>query len=368
MLSEYKEIKDALVEALDAVDADLHHHVSSYAVLDTQDPAWPFEIRSLCRQGQETDSEKLINERLFDRAFLDYGFREVLDENALEGVVYQPVEDLFKHPDGIGCAPWDHFIEDPTKARMAHGVEEDDDKDDLDAMRFPLFLKSVQGNVIDGQPGLGVKGEDVERVRGLLFKYVGTLENGNPVCVVAFQRVQPMWIQQTSSLLLFHPDAEGPEAFASRSLKIGTSFDFVIFNSQICFRNLRALEILFHYNKFAAAKAKSYVESFDELLADTEKLEERIDDSRSVANKLLKMQKEGSPVAKLSPEELRARVSRIAYYSRKISFNEQGLVMLTTDTNVNDFLKLLNDTFLVSQLTGEEYEAKSKTRLESDEI
>ena len=218
MLTELLEEKKALMAALDAVNADLHRNVSVYAVLETQDPSWPFDIRWVAKPGTASDDMKLINERLFDRAFLDYGFHEVLDENQIEGVAYQPIEELYADPDCIGCAPVSFFDDDKTVARMAHGADEDDDElEDLDAQRFLFFLKSVAGSVVD-----------VEKLVGLVFKYECAGEGGRQT-VVAFQRVQRMWIQQKSSYLLFGTEEDEPFAFSYRSVKIGNSFDFVLY-------------------------------------------------------------------------------------------------------------------------------------------
>lgn len=361
MLNEYAHDKKALVAALEAADHDLHANVSAYALLETDDPAWPFEIRLVCAAGQETPDMKLIDERLFDRAFLDFGFGEVRDEKNIEGVVYAPIEELFANPDCIGVAPLDFFDEDLARARMAHGMDEDD-ADDLDTPRFARFLKAVRGSVVEGSPAGSLSLDDLERICGLLFKYETGLA-ADKGCVVAFQRVQPMWVQHKSAFLLFGMDDEAPRPFAARSLKFGNTFDFVLFGGKLFFRNLRALEILFKYRKLVAQCAKDYADTFENILADFEKIDERIEASRSVANKLLKLQKDGSPVAGLSAEELRYRVNRIGYYSRKIKFNEEGKVMLTTDTNVSDFIRLLSDSFLFSPISDARYEVGSGKKL-----
>lgn len=153
--------------------------------------------------------------------------------------------------------------------------------------------------------------EDVAQVRGLLFKYV-TGASGDAQCVIAFQRTQRMWIQQKSSYLLFDGAQARPEAFSSRSLRVGTTFDFVLFGDNVFFRNLRALEILFKFNRLVSQRAKDYADTLDGIVADFEKFDERIEASRGVANKLLKMQREGTAVAELDPEELEYRVNRIA--------------------------------------------------------
>lgn len=358
--------KTALLAAIERADASLKENSSIYALVETEDPGWPFEIRLLSAAPLADAELKVINERLFDRAFLDFGYHEVRDENNIAGISYEPVEELFSNPDCIGVTGLELFDDELAAARMAHGMDEDDDASNPDNGRFAAFLRAVRGSVVEGSPAAEVSYDDVQHLCGLIFKYQCGPERGD--CVVAFQRVQPMWIQQKSSILTFDPDATGATAFSGRSLKIGTSFDFSLYGGKVFFRSLKALEILFKYKKLVAQQAKDYADSLEPILADFEKIDERIEKSRAVANKLLKLQQDGSPVAEIDPAELEGRISRIAYYSRKVKFNEEGKVMLTTDTQVNDFIRMLSDTFLVSPLSAARYEARTKKLLDSDEV
>lgn len=366
MIAEYKNDKVALMSALEQADARLHDNVSTYALVETQDPLAPFEIRLVCDRGKESAEAKLLNERLFDHAFLDFGYKEVRGEDNLEGVIYAPIEELFVDANCIGVAPRSFFDVDAASVRMARGADEDEVDEGDDSMRFLHFLNQVDGRVISGQPAKMLSADEVGQVCGLIFRYaLGAADDAG--CVVAFQRTQRMWIQQKSSFLLFDGAQGEPQAFSSRSIRVGTGFDFALFGDNLFFRNLRALEILFKFNRLASQRAKDYADTLEPIVADFEKLDERIEASRGVANKLLKMQREGSAVAELEPEELEYRANRIAYYSRKLKFNEDGKIMLTTNREVNDFIRMLNDDFVVSPLTQEEYEARSKKPLKRDE-
>lgn len=364
MLTEYKNDKAALLSALELVDANLHANTASYAVVETEDPARPFELRWIHEAGRESASAKLMNERLFDRGFLDFGYKEVRSEDNIEGISYEPIEELLVNDACIGVASFSFFDEDASRVRMARGAEEDEaPEENPAAMRFARFLEIVRGTCIEGAPQKALSQDEVGQVCGLLFKYQ---EASSGDFIIAFQRTQRMWIQQKSSFLFFNEDG-APEAFAGRSIKLGNGFDFIWHGDNLFFRNLRALEILFKFHKLSSQQAKDYADTLDPILADFEKLDERIEASRGVANKLLKMQKEGTPIAELSADELQYRANRIAYYSRKLKFNEDGKVMLTTNREVSDFLRLLNDTLLVSPLTSVEYEATSKKPLEAPE-
>lgn len=360
MLPEYLEDKKKLMSALEQVDANLHANTAMYALLETEDPAFPFELRWVHKAGGETPEAKILNERLFDRGFLDFGFKEVRGEGNLEGMTYEPIEELLVKDVCIGVAPLSFFDSDLARVRMAHGAEEDAPEDDPDAQRFLHFLNLVRTGCIDGAPAKTLDVDEIGSVCGLLFKYAA---EGSSQSIVAFQRTQRMWIQQKSSYLIFNEDGV-PESFSGKSLKVGNGFDFLLFGGNVYFRNTKALEILFKFNRLSSQLAKDYADTLDPILADFEKLDERIEASRGVANRLLKMRKDGTPVADMNADELQYRANRIAYYSRKLKFNEDGKVMLTTNKEVTDFLRMLNDTYLVSPLTQASYEVNAKKPLD----
>lgn len=365
MITEYKNDKTALLSALEQADSNLNANTSVYAVVATEDPVAPFEICMVQEPGSRNPEMKTINERLFDRAFLDFGYKEVLGPDNLEGTVYAPIEELFTKENIIGVAPRDFFDQELSSYRMARGAEEDaDDEDSLEL--FPVFLKLVDERVIDGKPQRQLETHDLSHVCGFLFKYA-TGDGSDASCVVAFMRIMRMWAQNRSSFFLFEGSKGTAEPFASSSIRIGNRFDFLLHSNKVFLRNFRALEILFKFNKLLAQRAKDYADTLDPFIADFEKLDERIEASRGVATKLMKMQREGSPVAELAPEELEERVNRLPYYNRKLKFNEEGKIMLTTNREVNDLLRMLNDDYVVSPLTNEDYEARSKKPLKRDE-
>ncbi len=365
-MSEFSQEKKDLCEVLNVLaKAGVADHVSAYALIDTEDPGWPFDFRWIHKEGATTRENSLINERLFESGFLDFGFREVRNEDNLEGVVYKSIEDMFTDNDCIGVAPLEMF-EGNERVRMARGIEDEDEDENPENYKFALFAKGVEGNIVDGQPAQELDYEDVPKVLGLVFKYTASID-GKPCNVVAFQRTQPMWILKKSSFLLFNREG-GTESFSDRSLKLGTNFDFVLFQGKAYFRTLRTLEGLFGFRRLMQQHARDYAENLDHLVADFEKLEERIAESTTVANKLLKLQKDASPVVDMAADELEYRVKRMACYSTKVNFNEEGKVMLVTNGNVNEFLRVLSDDMLVSPLTEARYQCRSKKRLDDPEL
>ena len=358
-MSDFLEDKKQLTGLLDSIAADgVANNVSISALIDTEDPAFPFDYRWIQKAGASSRAGGLCVERLFDTGFMDFGFREVRNEDNLEGVVYKDIEDMFSDPDCIGVATQAYFGPQGDSIRMARGIEAEAEEEDPDTYKFALFLTGVQQNIVDGEPAQQLDYEDVSKVLGLIFKF----ELGGRV-LVAFQRTQRMWIQQKSSYLLFSRD-DTPEFFSDRSLKLGSSFDFCIFGENVYFKSLKTLEGLFAFRKLMQQHARDYADTLDHLVADYEKLEERITESTTVANKLLKIQKDGSAVVDMPANEVAYRVKRLAYYSGKVNFNEEDKVMLVTNANVSNFLKMLGDDMLVSPLTEAHYEAKSKKRLD----
>ena len=159
----------------------------------------------------------------------------------------------------------------------------------------------------------------------------------------------------------------GSEQMTQQLAELKKEFDFIIFDGLVCFRSLKTLEGLFGFRRLMQEHAREYAEALDHLVAGSEKLEERISQSPTVAAKLLKIQRQESPVVDMAPQELEYRVKRIAAYSSKINFAEDSRVMLVTNGNVNDFLRLLGDDVLVSPLTDARYLSRSKRRLDHEE-
>ena len=364
MFAEYRDVKERLVEALEGIADDVDARTSIYALVQTGDPQVPFDVKWVRKAGQASADAGLVNQRLFDNAFLDYGFHELRDEDNLEGVVYAPLEDKLTDPECIGVASLDFFDVDQARVRMAAGADEDPEEEDADALRFLSYLKLVDGRVRNGEPQERLSYESVVDVKGLLFRYECGKSAAGPL--IAFQRTQPMWVQKKSNMLLFGREGSS-ELFADRSLKIGTGFDFLHFENKLLFASTRALELLFAYRKLIARKAKDYADTLDALVADYEKLDERIDASRAVANRLLKIQRGDSPVPAMEAQELERHVRHIPYYNSKLKFNEEGKLMLMENKDVSDFLNLLDDDYLVSPLSAAHYESKSKKRLDKDE-
>lgn len=357
----YLDEKKSLLAALERADAHLRRNARVAALLETYDPACPFELAELAMPPAGDDVAWGVYERLFDRAFLEFGYHEVLDENCIEGISYEPLEELLVATGCIGVADLSLFDGSVGTARMAHEADYDESAP-IDDGRFGTFLELVQTGMLDGSPRMRLGAQDIERVCGLVFSYDAS-DGAHDDDVVAFQRVQPSARTRASSLLLLEGPGGQASCYGSASVSIGRHFDFVLHGRSVLFRTLSSLETLFRFTGISARCARAYADTLDGIVADLSKLGERIDASRAVATKLLKLQREGCPVAELAPGELAARTSRIAYYSSRVRFDAVGRVLLETDADVASLLALLQDTLLVSPLTELRYETRAKTPL-----
>ena len=97
-----------------------------------------------------------------------------------------------------------------------------------------------------------------------------------------------------------------------------------------------------------------------ELVQDIGKIREVSgDDKITFAKKLMKVK--DSPVLKVPKNELINRVSKMDNFSKLI---KNGSFVIDSKNKANQFVKLLNDQFLRSELTGELYDAQVKTKVE----
>lgn len=81
------------------------------------------------------------------------------------------------------------------------------------------------------------------------------------------------------------------------------------------------------------------------------------------AKKLMKATK--SPVLQVPKDELLNKVKTLDYYSKHIKIDETTKkIILSSQKDVREFLKMLNDEILKSELTGNDYESSAKEKID----
>lgn len=143
------------------------------------------------------------------------------------------------------------------------------------------------------------------------------------------------------------------------TFKLKDTVDLFLWNNEVYISNLKVAEKNFGVDVIIMDKANETIEKIKniEILEDIEVLKERVQEL-PFSRKLMRI-KEDSPV-------LRLPISKIINFTKKnqntkgFKYSKDGKIILDTKKSQELFIKLLNDDFLHSQLTGMDYISNSK--------
>ena len=187
---------------------------------------------------------------------------------------------------------------------------------------------------------------DLNRLRGLLFRYRS--KKGSIYC---YQMLRPMWLARSNLILL---DSDRLRFYSDKSIKIGKSFDFIIFKDDIFCKDVSVLEGQFNFREIIKCRASKSYAMIEGLLA-VQKSKVMKDDW--AVKKLARIS--DSPVLKLDPSEIRKRSKKIPSYSR-LQFDSEDKIVINNKSDLRIAIKLLSDDFLRSPITDVTYDSTSK--------
>ena len=165
------------------------------------------------------------------------------------------------------------------------------------------------------------------------------------------------------SLFAIWNNRDSYETLDKDIFKIDHKFDFVIKDDFLVTKNWKLLQQNFGFENYARAQAALYVDGIAQMgiISDTTKLSDCSQDFK-FAKKLMKLK--DSKVLQLSRDILLDRVFNHPHYSTMFTKDPStGNIIVSTQKAVNNLLKMLNDSILHSELTGEDYESSNKSKL-----
>ncbi len=146
-------------------------------------------------------------------------------------------------------------------------------------------------------------------------------------------------------------------------LRFTTNFDFMFMNNELLIFNLHLLENIFGYKDVILRKARTNITIIENsgLVTNTKLLYQSLDDS-TLAKKLMRIKKD-CPVLKLD----NVKVIHFSKTNPKLKglfhYSVGGKqIDISSKKEAKQFIKLLDDDFLHSQLTNLDYEAKVKIK------
>lgn len=194
---------------------------------------------------------------------------------------------------------------------------------------------------------------------GLLFRI-----NLNDQAIWFYQHIYPVRMIKRSKSLYAMLNGNTYVTLDRDILKIDSRFDFLIINESIITSNIKLLQTSFGFDKYIRNEAEKTISIISELdiVSDTEKIFAFSDKQKLTnAKKLLKAK--NSPVLNMEKDELINGLKKHPRYKDKFQFKDKKIV-INSQKDVNELIKMLNDDIVRSELTNREYDSSTKYILE----
>jgi len=255
-----------------------------------------------------------------------------------------------------------NIIEDEDKSLMPLSAS-DDRKNvvyqyDLDEVPEELSIIDLILEDDECQP-FSFRKDDISDLQGFLI-LIGNNQNQ----LVLYKKHYPISLFKRDSVLSFKVGTRLVK-LEKDVLKLNESFDFFQLNGKLFIMNINTLERFFSFHDIIVKKAKEGMATIKnaKIVDNPEELEELLSDV-SFARKLTKVTTESPVLGEISTKDIIEFTKTHPSLAGKFQYNKRETrIHLHTKTSKNLFLKLLNDDFLLSELTKRHYESMAKDHI-----
>jgi len=205
------------------------------------------------------------------------------------------------------------------------------------------------------------RNSDIKQLTGFAFKI-----RVNDRFIWAYQHVYPVSIIYPD-LAIKIMSIGGNDAYdavdSSYIVNIRDGVDVIVMDDTLYTSNIKLLESRFGFENFIRSKAEKTIDKIDSIriVEDLSKLKEY--ESKQISRSKKLMNVFSSPVFEMDTDKLIEKLTTLPRYQSKVRI-ENGKIKLPTFKDVETFIKVLNDDFLVSELTEIEYESQNKSKLD----
>ena len=185
--------------------------------------------------------------------------------------------------------------------------------------------------------------------------------NGNEV-VIYKKRYAVSVIQRGSSFLGFFEDDKRFVPFDKDIIRVNDKFEFILVGNEVIVCSVATLENFYGFTDIVTKEATSRISLIRaaNLIEGIEDLEKLVAERLPAAKKLVKAKK-AAIILKKPAKKIFSFAQRKPRLKGKFKLSEDGTrLVLSTIEARQLFLKLLDDDFLRSQLTGLAYETNNK--------
>lgn len=196
--------------------------------------------------------------------------------------------------------------------------------------------------------------------------YIIVLGSREHYCVL-YKKFYPVFLIGRGSYFLKLKSKSRFSEFDEDIIRISKDYHFLMVDGEIYIKDLKILEQYGGFKKVIESEAEQTLEEIEkmDLLEETEGLSETIKENLSFARKLGKIRKTSPVISLHIPNNQVIEFSKThPGIKGKLRYSEDGnKILLTTKKSQEEFLKLLDDSFLISELTKYYYASMTKKKV-----
>ena len=192
--------------------------------------------------------------------------------------------------------------------------------------------------------------------------YIGDMENG----IVCFKKHYPFSLIKREAFLLFKHDERFKKLETDEMLRFNGDIHLFKLDDKIFILDVKVVESYLGFEELIRNRAQKAIDDISsiEIVEDINLLREAAEDI-SFSRKLSKIAGQSLIISQSIPNE------KVIAFSKKhpglknaFRYSEDGKkISLDTKASQKSFLKLLNDDFLISELTNQSYDSLAKDRI-----
>ena len=188
--------------------------------------------------------------------------------------------------------------------------------------------------------------------------------------IVIYRKTFPVNLLKQGRNLFIFKDAEQIDIVKDDIFRIDGKIDFFLLDNTALIYNISILEKFNDFKEIVQRSANNSLQQIAaaDLVSDIVKLQERARDDISFARKLVKVTTNALILNVVSKESIIQFAREHAYLSRKLKVSADNKFELEKKSAQNLFIQLLDDAFLHSELSSNDYLSPGKDILRPEEV
>ena len=200
---------------------------------------------------------------------------------------------------------------------------------------------------------------NIDQIMGFLFRL-----NVDDQAIWLYQQITyPQMIKRSKNIYAMLANDNIYTLLDRDVLKIESKIDCVIIGDSIITKKIDLMQRCFHFEEYIRKEANETIRLIEERgIVDNLCRLVALGDKKTLTNAKKLMKAKRSPVLRMRKDVLMSKLNNLPRYKDKWRIQD-GKILIQNQNEALEFLKMLNDDILRSELTDTEYDSSVKTEL-----